>query len=60
MMKQEEMKNTELFDLTQTIVARLFNMYAYPWEVLPHIGKCITSIGKRLPEDEYKKLGENI
>ena len=39
MMKQEEMKNTELFDLTQTIVARLFNMYAYPWEVLPHIGK---------------------
>ena len=53
MMKQEEMKNTELFDLTQTIVARLFNMYAYTWEVLPHIVKFISSIGKRLPEDEY-------
>ena len=60
MMKQEEMKNTELFDLTQTIGARLFQMYPYPWEVLTHIGKCITSIGKHLSEDEYKKLGENI
>lgn len=60
MMKQEEMKNTELFDLTQTIAARLFQMYTYPWEVLPHIKKCITSIGKHLPEEEYEKLGENI
>lgn len=60
MMRQEEMKNTELFDLEQTIAARLFNMYTYPWEVLSHIGKCITSIGKHLPEEEYQKLGENI
>lgn len=60
MMKQEEMKNTELFDLTQTIAARLFGMYTYPWEALSHIGKCITSIGKHLPEEEYQKLGTNI
>lgn len=60
MMKQEEMKNTELFDLTQTIAVRLFEMYPYPWEALSHIGKCITSIGKRLPEEEYQKLGPNI
>ena len=60
MMKQEEMKNTELFDLTQTIAARLFGMYTYPWEAVSHIGKCITSIGKHLPEEEYQKLGKNI
>ena len=48
-MRLEEMKNTALFDLDQTIAARLFNMYTYPWEVLSHIGKCITSIGKHLP-----------
>lgn len=59
-MRLEEMKNTALFDLDQTIAARLFNMYTYPWEVLSHIGKCITSIGKHLPEEEYAKLGENV
>ena len=31
-MKLEAMKNTELFDLEQTIAARLFTMYTYPWE----------------------------
>ena len=55
MMKQEEMKNTELFDLTQTIAARLFGMYTYPWEAVSHIGKCITSIGKHLPEEAWKE-----
>lgn len=59
-MRLEEMKNTALFDLDQTIAARLFNMYTYPWEVLSHIGKCITSIGKHLPEEEYAKLGDNV
>ena len=59
-MKLEAMKNTELFDLEQTIAARLFTMYTYPWEALPNIGKCITSIGKHLPEEEYAKLGKNI
>lgn len=60
MMKMEEMKNTELFDLNQTIAVRIFGMHTYPWEVLPHIAKLITSIGKHLSEDEYRKLGNNI
>lgn len=60
MMEREEMKNTQLFDLSQTIAAELFTRYDYPWEVLPHIGEFILSIGARLPEEEYRKLGEDV
>lgn len=60
MIKQENLRNTELFDLTQTIAASLFGMYTYPWEVLPHIGKCIMTLGKHLPEEEYQQLGNTI
>ena len=59
-MKQEAMKNTELFDLKHTIAEKLFTEYTYPWEVLPHIGDFIRAYGATLPAEEYRKVGEHI
>lgn len=50
----------DLFDLKETIAAELFAGAEYPWEVLPKIHDFIIELGKRLPEEFYKKRGEDI
>ena len=49
-----------LFDLSNTIAAPVFEGCEYPWEVLPKIGEFIVKLGETLPEDEYEKAGENV
>ena len=56
----EQLKNSELYDLEQTIAAELFEGKTYPWEVLPEIGAFIVKLGQTLPEEEYDKVGENV
>ena len=50
----------ELFDLNETIAAKIFDGCVYPWEVLSKIKEFIIELGNTLPEDEYEKKGENI
>lgn len=50
----------ELFDLNETIAAKIFDGCIYPWEVLSKIKDFIIELGNTLPEDEYEKKGENI
>ena len=50
----------ELFDLNETIAAKIFDGCVYPWEVLSKIKDFIIELGNTLPEDEYEKKGENI
>ena len=56
----EQLQIQNLYDLTQTIAAPLFEGAAYPWELLPKISAFIIELGSRLPEDKYEKRGENI
>lgn len=56
----EQLKISELFDLTQTIAAELFDGKIYPWEVLPQIGAFIVKLGQSLPKDEYDQIGDNV
>lgn len=56
----EECKISNLYDLTQTIAASLLEKEEYPWEVLPKINAFILELGKKLPEEEYEKRGEDI
>ena len=51
---------TDLYDLNETIAAKLFDGATYPWEVLPKIHDFIIALGETLPEDVYVKRGENI
>ena len=54
------MKVNDMFDLSKTIAAPLFEGVTYPWEVLPKIEEYIIRLGSSLSEDEYELRGENI
>ena len=56
----EQLLISNLFDLTQTIAADLFEGCQFPWEVLPNIGEFIKKLGETLPESDYTKTGENV
>ena len=55
-----EMTIKEMYDLTQTIAAELFEGKTYPWEVLPEIGDFIVKLGATLDPNEYEKKGEDV
>ncbi len=56
----EELKISNLYTLSETIAAELFDGVQYPWEVLPNIGAFIVKFGNSLPEDKFEKRGENV
>lgn len=56
----EAMKIKNLYDLSQTIAAELFEGAEYPWEVLPNIGDFIKKLGATLPKEEYEQRGEAV
>ena len=51
---------TNLYDLSQTIAASLFEGKEYPWEVLPEISEFIVKLGASLDEEKFDKVGDNI
>ena len=53
-------KIKDMYSLDETIAADLFKDKDYPWEVLKSIGEFIVELGNKLPEDEYRKVGDNI
>ena len=59
-MNNGALKISNLYDLNETIAAKVFEDCTYPWEVLAKIGDFIVELGNALPEDEYEKRGENI
>ena len=54
------LKTFELFDLTKTIAAPLFERYEYPWQVLPEISDFIKELIAALPDDIYEKREGNV
>lgn len=56
----ENLKCTQLFDLSHTIAEKIFDNVTYPWEVLAKINKFIIELGESLPPDEYEKKTDNI
>lgn len=56
----EQLSIGSLFDLKETIAAKVFEGCTYPWEVLSKIKAAIIQIGNSLPEEEYNKVGKDI
>lgn len=56
----DNIKINDLYDLNETIAAKLFEGHTYPWEVLPEISDFIKSLGETLPSDRYEKQDEDI
>ena len=49
-----------LYDMSQTIAADLFEGKEYPWEVLSEISSFIVKLGISLDEERFQKIGEDI
>lgn len=56
----EAYKISNMYTLSETIAAGLFEGAEYPWEVLPKIHDFILELGKGLPADKFEKRGEDI
>lgn len=59
-MKKEEMKITELYDLTHTLASDYLKQFTYPWEALAGLSDFIIELGNSLDPAEYEKRGESI
>lgn len=53
-------KITELYDLSHTIANEYLKGFTYPWEALKGIGEMIISLGNTLNSDEYDSPSENV
>ena len=51
---------SELFDLSKTIAAPLFDGHTYPWECLSEISDFILALGATLPEDKFDNPSEGV
>lgn len=56
----DNIKITELFDLSHTIAADYLKSFTYPWEALKGISDFIIRLGKSLDADEYDNFSENV
>lgn len=59
-LKMEDCKISNLYNLDETIAKPLLEKYIYPWDVLPHIEEFILELGKSLNKGEYEQIGENV
>ena len=53
-------KTKDLLDLNHTIAKKHLESNEYPWEALSGIGDLIIDLGKRLDQNEFKQIKENI
>lgn len=56
----DALKNKNLFNFDETIASDIFTDREFPWEVLPHIGEFILTLGKTLSPEEYEQKQENV
>lgn len=56
----ENVKITELYDLSHTIAADYLSRFTYPWEALKGISDLIISLGQTLDPAEYDNPQENV
>ena len=56
----DALKNKNLFNFDETIASDIFTGREFPWEVLPHIGAFILTLGATLSPEEYEQKEENI
>ena len=52
--------NQEMFQEKKTIAAAIFEGTTYPFEVLPKISEFILELGKKLPEERYDRIADDI
>ena len=60
-MKQtEQVKNSELFTLSESLAGEYLAGIEYPWEALGGIHELIIKLGSLLPEERYDRISEDV
>ena len=59
-MNREQMRITELYDLTHTLAADYLSGFEYPWDALQGISDFIIALGNSLDTEEYEKRDGNV
>lgn len=55
-----EVTIAELYDLCHTLAEPYLAGFTYPWEALAGLEDFIKELGKRLPEEEYEEIGDQV
>lgn len=56
----QNLKITDLYDLSHTGAADYLSSFEYPWEALAGIKEMIIELGNSLDSELYNKVGENV
>ena len=56
----DNIKITDLFDLSHSIAGEYLAGFTYPWEALKGISELIISLGQTLDAEEYDNPSENV
>lgn len=56
----EQLTISSLYNLKETIAAKIFEGVTYPWEVISSINDFILELGKTLSPEEYDQKGDDI
>ena len=56
----ENVRISDLYDLSHTAAADYLSGFEYPWEALKGISEFIVNLGKNLSPDEYDNPSENV
>ena len=50
----------DLYDLSHSMAGEYLSKFTFPWEALAGISDLILELGRRLPEDRYTLINENV
>ena len=56
----EELKTTQLFDLTESIAADFVATAEYPWQLLPDIGAYVAKLGESLDPEHFDRVSQCV
>ena len=59
-MENKAIRSGDLFDLSQTLAARLLQRLEWPWEALRAINQLVLELGPDLPIAEYEQIDDDI
>lgn len=59
-MKKENVKISELYDLSHSMSGQWLSQFTYPWEALSGISAMIRELGEKLPADEFDRVADDV
>ena len=59
-MRKENLKISELYDLSHSMSGQWLSQFTYPWEALSGISAMIRELGEKLPADEFDRVADDV